>query len=311
MGEADAALARECRERQADEAEALAALCGGDGDGGGAAVRLGPPAEPGGAAALHLALPLSEGGEAGGEGTVRVVFRLPPLYPAVGFPAAVLVDAASGAAAAQAAGQAALDAGARDGAESLWEACEAVLEAVRAAVAALAADRAAATARQRQEREERAEAAGTREGEAPHNAVIKIDHMNDRKAYCRLLERWSGDLGLGVRLFFRAGGPRRPKGAEGVLACLSGGPEAIGAWLHRLRTEYVDVDARGAKCKERQSTVLANRRPGDVKAGEAEVPAFRGFAAEEYRSSDELEAGLAALNLLHCGDGNERFHSGE
>ena len=41
------------------------------------------------------------------------------------------------------------------------------------------------------------------------------------------------------------------------------------------------------------------------------MPAFRGFAAEEHRSSDELEAGLAALNLLHCGDGNERFHSGE
>ena len=310
MGEADdAALASECRGRQADEAEALAALYGGDGDGGDAAVRLEPPAERGGAAALHVALPLAEGGEAGGEGTVRVVFRLPPLYPAVGFPAAVLVDAASGAAAAQAAGQAALDAGARDGVESLWKACEAVLEAVRAAVAELAADRAAATARQRRDREERAEAAGT--GEAPHNAVVRIDHMNCRKTYCRLLERWSGDLGLGVRLFFRAGGLRRPKGAEGVLACLSGAPEAIGAWLHRLRTEYVDVDARGAKCKERQSTVLANRRPGDVKAGEAEVPAFRGFAAEEYRSSDELEAGLAALNLLHCGDGNERFHSGE
>jgi hypothetical protein len=37
---------------------------------------------------------------------------------------------------------------------------------------------------------------------------------------------------------------------------LRGGDDGVGALLARLRTEFVDVDARGKKCKERRARVL-------------------------------------------------------
>ena len=71
------------------------------------------------------------------------------------------------------------------------------------------------------------------------------------------------------------------------------------------------MDAQGKKCKERKSKVLANRRPGDVKQGERPVPHFEGFEARECGTEEEVEAALQELNLLHCGDGRERFFAAE
>ena len=119
--------------------------------------------------------------------------------------------------------------------------------------------------------------------------------MNARAAYVKSLRRWARELGVGARLLWRAGGARRPAGAEGVMLCLCAADAgALGAFCTRLRTEYVDVDARGNKCRERQSTTLCMRGPGDVKPGE----------------EAEMAAALRGLNLLHVGSGaGQRFSS--
>ena len=70
----------------------------------------------------------------------------------------------------------------------------------------------------------------------------------------------------------------------------------------------MDVDRRGVKCKERKSTVLAHRKNSTVKAGERAVESFEGFETmPPYETEEELERGLASLNLLHVGDGSQRF----
>lgn len=164
--------------------------------------------------------------------------------------------------------------------------------------------------------------AGGDEGHA--HAVVRIDHMNDGKGYTKTLRRWSRELRVDARVFYERksirennpeGSGRSPEGpdggltgrVEGVYAVLGGDGDDVRTFLTRLRTEFVDVDARGARCKERKSTVLTLRRAGVVKPGEERVPEFDGFECEGYVGADGLEDALARFNLLHVGAGAQRF----
>ena len=175
----------------------------------------------------------------------------------------------------------------------------------------------------------RAAAANDRDGdgdeataEGPSHAVVRIDHMNDSKGYTKTLQKWSQQLGVDVRMFYERS-PKAASGAEtgaldkvgpptggrveGVYVVLAGDGESIQSFLTRLRTEFVDVDAKGAKCKERKSTVMCRRAAGTVKPGEEPVPEFNGFECERYSGAEELEEVLARFNLLHVGAGTQRF----
>uniref|UniRef100_A0A7S0IJL4 RWD domain-containing protein 3 n=1 Tax=Micromonas pusilla TaxID=38833 RepID=A0A7S0IJL4_MICPS len=162
---------------------------------------------------------------------------------------------------------------------------------------------------------------GGDEGRA--HAVVRIDHMNDGKGYTKTLRRWSRELAVDARVFYARessgevpkgsegsieGPPSGPQGrVEGVYAVLGGDGDDVRSFLTRLRTEFVDVDARGARCKERKSTVMCLRRAGVVKPGEERVPRFDGFECEGYVGADGLEDALARFNLLHVGAGAQRF----
>ena len=266
--------------------------------------------------------------------TVTLSFIVPALYPLEAGATLSNVVAPCAAAKAKDAGTEALQSGAPSlekeeegegegegtrtipGVESLFSACEAVLEVVREARETLACERREAS-HKRVTSSRSEEAQHKQQQHAHHNCVVHIDHMNDRSKYLKHLQRWSKPFAScsgGVRVFYLVSPSvtkRRPKGAENCFVCLSGPPEAISLFLSRLRTEYVDVEGKdgksGTKCKERCSKVLANRRPGDLKVGEQQVPNFTGFCAEEYNTEEQLEEKLQRLNLLHCGDGRERF----
>ena len=94
---------------------------------------------------------------------------------------------------------------------------------------------------------------------------------------------------------------------EGVYVVLGGDGDAVQGFLTRLRTEVVDVDSKGNKCRERQSTVMCRRSAAQVKPGQEPVPEFDGFQCEEYGGDDALEGLLARFNLLHVGSGTQRF----
>ncbi len=131
------------------------------------------------------------------------------------------------------------------------------------------------------------------------DACIRIDHMRQQRAYTKHLHKWSSQLGLTVRVFYRDD----ERMARDIIVALRGASDSISAFLLRLRTEYVDVDSRGKRCLERKSTVLC-RRPSslDIRWGEP-------WAAEPYTSEASLELLLESIGLLHVGRGAQRFGS--
>jgi hypothetical protein len=101
-----------------------------------------------------------------------------------------------------------------------------------------------------------------------------------------------------------------------VYVYLSGDDSAIGTFLHRLRTENVDVDRAGRPCRERMATVLCRRRRPDrapvaasTEGGRhgATAPPAAGWEVEEYAGEHGLERALDALGVLHVGVGSSRF----
>ena len=138
-----------------------------------------------------------------------------------------------------------------------------------------------------------------------HEMVLRIDHMNEPTGYLRALAKWAGQLGVaGVVL-------HRPAAATGrlsnVMVATRAEESAIAELLHRLRTELVDVNRSGAKCRERQATVLC-RRP--MPSG-SRSSSLVGWRVVECAEEAELEAELECLGLLHVGVGASRFGEGK
>lgn len=134
------------------------------------------------------------------------------------------------------------------------------------------------------------------------HAVICIDHMNNHAAYMKTLRKWSEGYGLAGKLLYRM----RAR-VENVYVILYGPPDAIGSFITRLRTEYVDIDSRGIKCKERQSTVMCQRDVTEHKAGEEPAKEIEGWEIVEYKDDAQLQKYLQDLNLLHVGSGSTRY----
>ena len=177
------------------------------------------------------------------------------------------------------------------------------------------------------------------------HAVVRVDHMNDSKGYVRTLQKWCSNLGLDARLFWSEPngvasaasdatsrphkswtsedvdgepesaargvvGPPSGGRVENVFIVVGGDGYGVQKFLTRLRTEFVDVDSKGNKCRERQSTVLCRRFASQTKEGEAPVPAFAGFECEKVVGGNRaLEGILKRFNLLHVGTGAERFQA--
>lgn len=88
--------------------------------------------------------------------------------------------------------------------------------------------------------------------------VLRVDHMNKPKQYLSKLSKWCKQLGLSGRVWHRP--PTRDNARiQDVYIALLGVEGPLDTFLARLRTEYVDVDSRGVRCKERKSTVLSRR----------------------------------------------------
>ncbi|GAB4819828.1 hypothetical protein N2152v2_006874 [Parachlorella kessleri] len=88
---------------------------------------------------------------------------------------------------------------------------------------------------------------GPSRGDDVRLVVLKLDHMQDRRGYCRAVRRWCGELALTGRLIL-----------AGSLVCvvLEGAPDDVRECLARWRTRCVDVDSKGRPCKERLMTVV-------------------------------------------------------
>ena len=177
------------------------------------------------------------------------------------------------------------------------------------------------------------------------HAVVRVDHMNDSKGYVRTLQKWCANLGLDARVFWSEPsgvptaasdvtsrpqkswtsedvdgepettargvvGPPTGGRVENVFVVVGGDGDDVQKFLARLRTEFIDVDSKGNKCRERQSTVLCRRFASQTKQGESPVPHFAGFECEKVVGGNRaLEGILKRFNLLHVGTGADRFQA--
>eukprot|EP00195_Chlamydomonas_chlamydogama_P000812 CAMPEP_0202919582 /NCGR_PEP_ID=MMETSP1392-20130828/76183_1 /ASSEMBLY_ACC=CAM_ASM_000868 /TAXON_ID=225041 /ORGANISM="Chlamydomonas chlamydogama, Strain SAG 11-48b" /LENGTH=209 /DNA_ID=CAMNT_0049613001 /DNA_START=148 /DNA_END=774 /DNA_ORIENTATION=+ len=95
------------------------------------------------------------------------------------------------------------------------------------------------------------------QGDAPvHVLLLRLDHMRNKGLYMRSLKGWASDLGLTGCVIFLC------KAVSLILILIEGAGEDVREYLRRHRTESVDVDSRGRKCKERMMDVVAE---SDVK----------------------------------------------
>ena len=85
--------------------------------------------------------------------------------------------------------------------------------------------------------------------------LLHFDHMNDYRGYTKLLNKWTKQLKLGGAIFLSLHCKPRPRHIFAVLDAPNGGTSEF---LHRLRTQNVDVNMRGQPCKERMSTVVVD-----------------------------------------------------
>lgn len=234
-----------------------------------------------------------------GEPELRLGFTLPPLYPRA--PPLIVAGLTSLGRKQREELAAALVATARERTEDQSEdgdecICELVQQGQELAVEMLTAQAEAGTDAR----------GGKDEGSFPLvQCVVKIDHMNDSKGYMKSLKKWCEQLGLAARVFYREAASGKASGrVEAVVVVLEGPDDAVSGWLTRLRSEYVDVDGRGAKCKERKSTVMCRREAAD--SSEAAVRLI-GWEATAYEEEGTMETALANMDLLHVGLGSTRW----
>lgn len=195
-------------------------------------------------------------------------------------------------------------------------------------------------AKEQEEKYEANQKTSDSEDETTSVAVLRIDHMNDSKSYVKTLSKWCANLGLSARLFWSLPGATAnkkwtsedaddvddddetskkskqnignhpPPGGrvENVFVILQGDDECVQKFLVKLKTGLIDVDAKGTKCKERQSLVLTKRSIRAVIDGEDFVEKFSGFISRQFSGSNSaLESILKGHNLLHVGTGESRW----
>ena len=128
-------------------------------------------------------------------------------------------------------------------------------------------------------------------------SLLRIDHMNDFQGYTASLSRWAKDLSIqAVLMLQNKAGQKR---ASDIAVYLQGHGEALKAFLKRLRTEYVDVNSRGQKCKERQFQVLCSREvPPPGSPSDTSGLTSAGLEICMYSSKEEMHARLQQLGVL-------------
>ena len=116
--------------------------------------------------------------------------------------------------------------------------------------------------------------------------LIEIDHMRERRSYCKLLESWSNELGITGRIMF-VGKANAPKPKIFVFI-ESEESKSLGEFVKRLGTVKVDVDSQGRPCKEKMKNVICS----EVEVKDRSFGDFRVECVEEL-SGFATQCGLS------------------
>lgn len=114
-------------------------------------------------------------------------------------------------------------------------------------------------------------------------ALLRLDHMRNKGAYTRTIKAWAKELGLTGRLVFQG---------LLILIVLEGESSDVAQYILRQRTQVVDLDSHGRKCRERMMDVLMQR--------DCSRRAFDEFRDVELCSAAEVAALLSSVGLGDC-----------
>lgn len=120
-------------------------------------------------------------------------------------------------------------------------------------------------------------------GPSLHVCLLKLDHMHNRAMYTKTIKRWAAALQLSGRLIFFK---------SVILIALEGAREDLNEYLRLQRTECVDVDSRGRKCKERMMDIIASVQPHSKQSR-----CFQEFGEVECSDYQHLESILDSLGV--------------
>ncbi|EFJ47435.1 hypothetical protein VOLCADRAFT_92146 [Volvox carteri f. nagariensis] len=128
--------------------------------------------------------------------------------------------------------------------------------------------------------------------------LIRLDHMHNRALYGKIIGSWVRELRLTGRLIFQK---------NLILLLLEGDGDALREYLVRHRTESVDVDSRGRKCKERMMNVVVQQpvRPS------MEVPGGRQWQRQRQRQGGGGGGGGVCLTTTTTDCGGSGGGGGE
>lgn len=136
--------------------------------------------------------------------------------------------------------------------------------------------------------------------QAASYCLLRIDHMNNPQKYTRSLQKWAEQLEISGHLYLRQDGSR----AKDIAVILRGvSAQNVNSFIVRLRTEYVDVNSKGQKCKERMAQVIHSYGEECASSG-GDFPPAGDLIKHVYSNERELHAALDALHVLEKWVGN-------
>lgn len=121
-----------------------------------------------------------------------------------------------------------------------------------------------------------------------HLLLLKLDHMRQKKSYSDIIRSWADELELRGGLLFGPGGRL-------ILIVLVGSAVSCKEYLRRHRTQTVDVDSTGRKCKEKMLDILWEGATDVIKQLTRE--SIKGFEIVEFESRDEVKKKLVQLGV--------------
>lgn len=85
--------------------------------------------------------------------------------------------------------------------------------------------------------------------------VLQYDHMRNEMKYISILEKWCDELQLSGRLVF----------FKNIICHILQGPsDSLQIFIKRSRTQKVDVDSKGKKCKEKMMKILFHSQDNSI-----------------------------------------------
>lgn len=142
------------------------------------------------------------------------------------------------------------------------------------------------------------------ETEMIHAALLKVDHMNDGKAYRKWLRNTCQSLQVALLIqqyYPNQDFERRPF----ILVGLVGTKHAISSVLRKWRTGMVDVNSRGQSCRERMITMLVDCTSlNGMEAGVVTFDAWEELSSEQgvNTSREKLDALIFSIGIQAWND---------